>query len=47
MFRASGAARRNSVTRDEFVNNMTFDDSNTEKIVVQLAQGVVEAICNV
>ena len=25
---------------DEFVNNMTFDDSNTEKIVVQLAQGV-------
>jgi Ca2+-binding EF-hand superfamily protein len=47
IFRASGAARRNSVTRDDFVNNMTFDDSDTEKIIVDLAQGVVESVCGV
>jgi hypothetical protein len=47
VFRVSGAASRNSVTRDDFVNNMTFDDSSTEKLIVDLAQGVVQAVCGV
>ena len=47
VFRVSGAASRNSVTRDDFVDNMTFDDSSTEKLIVDLAQGVVQAVCGV
>lgn len=45
IFRAAGGARRNTLSRDDFINNLSVDDSNTENIVVHLAQKVIENIC--